>query len=385
MQLSWTKTFPVWWSLAWRTSLLAVLFGAALGAVVAGVLGARGYTPEEVQASIRRYNVPLAGSIIALATILAVKLTLKKHLPTLVDLEAGVGPAAIEPSTDVSWNQTLTLWWSLLWRCVLMLIVGGYLCALLLGTAMVAKGYDPEEIRALVQRYMPLAAYGLVATASIAAVKLALPKHLAKIGGLVEPEAAAVAGTSLPRGLTLAVWWGLLWRGFLVAVPVTLVAGLFVGVVFASKGYSFAEFQAALRPLNIPFNAIVVAIASIAAVRMVLKKLPTWLSGREEAAEPPSWERTLAVWWGLAWRTVLLAMLLGFLVGGILGGVLAARGYTADEVRAFLGPYVVPLGCFHQAISLIAAVKLVFPQYLASLDPPRSDGTPNASQDDRLP
>ncbi len=80
MELTWKKTLAIWWSLFWRGTLLGFLIGALFGGVLGGVMGAQGYPVQQIQVYAR-----LAGYVGGLiASLLAVKFGLQKHLPSLV-------------------------------------------------------------------------------------------------------------------------------------------------------------------------------------------------------------------------------------------------------------------------------------------------------------
>jgi hypothetical protein len=95
MELTWKKTLAIWWSIGWRGALLGVLLGALLGFVVGGVLGAQGAPPERIQ------NYAMLGGYLAsiIASFVALKLGLQKHLPSLL---AGAGLHVDEPGPDPS-------------------------------------------------------------------------------------------------------------------------------------------------------------------------------------------------------------------------------------------------------------------------------------------
>ena len=82
MKLTWKKTLAVWWSLFWRGALLGGLFGSLIGGVVGGVMGAKGDDQNQIQGSFAMVGAGYAGGLIA--SFVAVKLALQKHLPGLV-------------------------------------------------------------------------------------------------------------------------------------------------------------------------------------------------------------------------------------------------------------------------------------------------------------
>jgi len=99
MQISWKQTFAVWWSLFWRSTVLAFVVGCVIGGIIGIGLAAKGYSPNEVQELIQRYNLLIGYVIGVIASIAAVKLAIQKHLPSLAaaaEAQAGAAP----PATD---------------------------------------------------------------------------------------------------------------------------------------------------------------------------------------------------------------------------------------------------------------------------------------------
>ncbi|WP_337176900.1 hypothetical protein [Paludisphaera sp.] len=91
MVLTWKKTLAVWWSVCWRGALVGVLLGGLFGGVMGAILGAQGYPPERIQVF-----AALAGYVASIiASFIAFKLGLQKHLASLV---AGEGLVAAEPT-----------------------------------------------------------------------------------------------------------------------------------------------------------------------------------------------------------------------------------------------------------------------------------------------
>lgn len=87
VELTWKKTLAVWWSIFWRGTLLGVLFGGLFGAVTGGVLGAQGFPQDRIP--IYGALAGYAGGIIA--SIVAIKLAIQKHLPSLIASAAPAG------------------------------------------------------------------------------------------------------------------------------------------------------------------------------------------------------------------------------------------------------------------------------------------------------
>ena len=92
---------------------------------------------------------------------------------------------------QISWKQTFAVWWSLFWRSTVLGFVVGCVIGGIIGIGLAAKGYSPNEVHELIERYRLLLGYAIGVIASIAAVKLAIQKHLPALAAAAEIQAGA--------------------------------------------------------------------------------------------------------------------------------------------------------------------------------------------------
>jgi hypothetical protein len=92
------KAAALWWSFFWISNLLTVAVALPAGALLAAALMARAYSADEIRSILDVPGRTLGYAVGAVMSIVAVRLSARRHLPSLVALAE---PAAEDPEGDL--------------------------------------------------------------------------------------------------------------------------------------------------------------------------------------------------------------------------------------------------------------------------------------------